>query len=94
MVVAGIAFPVPLPPFSLIARFLAQPNELNEIHTFQVEMENPKGEFSPRSEPKEIVTVKDQYDERAQTGHLIVANMNITALSPGTYQFRLLMDGN
>ena len=57
-------------------------------------MENPKGEFSPRSEPKEIVTVKDQYDERAQTGHLIVANMNITALSPGTYQFRLLMDGN
>lgn len=93
MIVVGIQFPVPLPPFSLVARFIVQPHELNERHVFQIQIENPKGEFADKSSPAPIITKKDDYDESQPTGAIVTANMHVVAMNPGLYRFHVLLDG-
>jgi hypothetical protein len=93
MVAVGLSFPVHLPPFSLIARFIVQPHEVDERHVFQIQIENPKGELADKSTPAPIVTKKDDYDESQPTGAIITANMHIIAMNPGLYRFHVLLDG-
>lgn len=94
MIVTEPRFPIPVFPFSLVARFVIQPGEVGERHIFQVEMQNPKGELSPRSEPAYIAATKNQFDESVPVGSMMVANMQIIVENPGTYHFRVLLDGN
>lgn len=83
--------PFQAPPMTLVARILLMPDESERGHTYGVTVIGPQGDEKSLCENEPLSTkhlVKDQ-----PSGSNLVVSLTVVYMNPGSYRFRLFIDG-
>jgi hypothetical protein len=79
-------------PFAVVAKFIVLPEDLGKNHKLYIERVDPSGETVTAGEA-DLVTIPNKLDRSLPSGSILVANVQMGIEKPGTYQFRILLNG-
>ena len=86
------SFPAQVAPFSLVMKFIALPSDLEMPHKFRIDCIDPSGEVTLAGE-NDIDKCPHVLDKSLPNGLFVLANIHKGIEKPGTYQFRIFLDG-